>query len=117
MKLVNIGYGNMVNSQRIVSVVSPDAAPIKRLVQDTRSTGKLVDATGGKKTSQGAQKNGAITLHTPVPADQKDWKTRAMAAEVKLKEKEKELAKERKRREREGESFICTFQCQSLSGN
>jgi len=50
MKLVNIGYGNMVNTSRIVSVVSPDAAPIKRLVQDTRSTGKLVDATGGKKT-------------------------------------------------------------------
>lgn len=50
MKLVNIGYGNMVNTSRIVSVVSPDAAPIKRLVQDTRNTGKLVDATGGKKT-------------------------------------------------------------------
>ncbi|MBQ7400306.1 MAG: DUF370 domain-containing protein [Clostridia bacterium] len=50
MKLVNIGYGNMVNTSRIVSVVSPDAAPIKRLIQDTRSTGKLVDATGGKKT-------------------------------------------------------------------
>ena len=50
MKLVNIGYGNMVNTLRIVSVVSPDAAPIKRLVQDTRGTGKLVDATGGKKT-------------------------------------------------------------------
>lgn len=50
MKLVNIGYGNMVNTARIVSVVSPDAAPIKRLVQDTRATGKLVDATGGKKT-------------------------------------------------------------------
>ncbi len=50
MKLVNIGYGNMVNSSRIVSVVSPDAAPIKRLVQDTRNTGLLVDATGGKKT-------------------------------------------------------------------
>ena len=50
MKLVNIGYGNMVNTSRIVSVVSPDAAPIKRLVQDTRGTGKLVDATGGKKT-------------------------------------------------------------------
>lgn len=41
--------------------------------------------------------------HTPVPADQKDWKARAMAAEVKLKEKEKELAKERKRRELEEE--------------
>lgn len=50
MKLVNIGYGNMINSSRVVSVVSPDAAPIKRLVQDTRSTGKLIDATGGKKT-------------------------------------------------------------------
>lgn len=50
MKLVNIGYGNMINSARIVSIVSPEAAPIKRLVQDTRNTGKLVDATGGKKT-------------------------------------------------------------------
>ncbi len=50
MKLVNIGYGNMINSSRVVSVVSPDAAPIKRLVQDTRTTGKLIDATGGKKT-------------------------------------------------------------------
>ena len=50
MKLVNIGYGNMVSTTRIVSVVSAEAAPIKRLVQDTRTTGKLVDATGGKKT-------------------------------------------------------------------
>ena len=50
MKLVNIGYGNMINASRIVSVVSPDAAPIKRLVQDTRGSGRLVDATGGKKT-------------------------------------------------------------------
>jgi regulator of extracellular matrix RemA (YlzA/DUF370 family) len=50
MKLVNIGYGNMINSARVVSVVSPDAAPIKRLVQDTRTSGKLIDATGGKKT-------------------------------------------------------------------
>ena len=50
MKLVNIGYGNMINASRVVSIVSPEAAPIKRLVQDTRTTGKLVDATGGKKT-------------------------------------------------------------------
>ncbi len=50
MKLVNIGYGNMVNSSRVVSLVSPDAAPIKRLIQDTRTAGKLIDATGGKKT-------------------------------------------------------------------
>jgi regulator of extracellular matrix RemA (YlzA/DUF370 family) len=50
MKLVNIGYGNMVNSQKVVSVVSPDAAPIKRLIQDTRDAGKLIDASCGKKT-------------------------------------------------------------------
>lgn len=50
MKLVSIGYGNMINSSRVVSVVSPDAAPIKRLIQDTRTAGKLIDATGGKKT-------------------------------------------------------------------
>ena len=50
MKLGNIGYGNMINSSRIVAVVSPDAAPIKRLVQDTRAVGKLIDASSGKKT-------------------------------------------------------------------
>ncbi len=50
MKLINIGYGNLINSSKVVSVVSPDAAPIKRLIQDTRDTGKLIDATSGKKT-------------------------------------------------------------------
>lgn len=50
MKLVNIGYGNLVNASRIVAAVSPDAAPIKRLVQDTRAVGKLIDASSGKKT-------------------------------------------------------------------
>ncbi len=50
MKLINIGYGNLINSHKVVSVVSPDAAPIKRLVADTRDTGKLIDATSGKKT-------------------------------------------------------------------
>lgn len=50
MKLINIGYGNLVNSAKVVSVVSPDAAPIKRLIADTRDTGKLIDASSGKKT-------------------------------------------------------------------
>lgn len=50
MKLINIGYGNLINSHKVVSVVSPDAAPIKRLIQDSRDDGKLVDATSGKKT-------------------------------------------------------------------
>ena len=50
MKLINIGYGNLVNSAKVVSVVSPDAAPIKRLMQDARDAGKLIDASSGKKT-------------------------------------------------------------------
>ena len=50
MKLINIGYGNLVNTARVVSVVSPDAAPVKRLVADTRDAGRLIDATSGKKT-------------------------------------------------------------------
>jgi extracellular matrix regulatory protein A len=50
IKLVNIGYGNMVSAARIISIVSPDSAPIKRIIQDARENGKLVDATHGRRT-------------------------------------------------------------------
>ena len=50
MKLINIGYGNMVSSERRVAVVSPESAPIKRLVQEARDDGRAVDATYGRKT-------------------------------------------------------------------
>ena len=50
MKLINIGFGNMINAQRLVAIVSPDSAPIKRLIQDTRDTGKLIDVTCGRRT-------------------------------------------------------------------
>lgn len=50
MKLVNIGYGNMVSANRIISVVSPESAPIKRLVQEARDSGRAIDATFGRKT-------------------------------------------------------------------
>ena len=50
MKFINIGFGNMVYSPRIVTVVSPDAAPIKRVVTDARDRNKLIDATCGRKT-------------------------------------------------------------------
>ncbi|MBQ3885240.1 MAG: DUF370 domain-containing protein [Ruminococcus sp.] len=48
--LINIGYGNMVSAERIVSIVSPESAPIKRLVQEARDDGKAIDATYGRKT-------------------------------------------------------------------
>ena len=50
MKLINIGYGNMVASNRIISSVSPESAPIKRLVQEARDSGNAIDATYGRKT-------------------------------------------------------------------
>lgn len=50
MRLVNIGYGNVVAAARIVAVVSPDSAPMKRLKEEARSSGKLVDATQGRRT-------------------------------------------------------------------
>ena len=51
MKLINIGFGNMVAAQRVVAVVSPDSAPIKRLIQESRDRGMLIDATYGRKTA------------------------------------------------------------------
>ena len=51
MKLINIGFGNLVSAERVVAIVSPDSAPIKRMVQDTRERGMLIDATYGRKTA------------------------------------------------------------------
>ena len=51
MKLINIGFGNLVSAQRLLAVVSPDSAPIKRLVQEARDRGMLIDATYGRKTA------------------------------------------------------------------
>ena len=50
MKLINIGYGNMLAAERLVAVVSPEAAPIRRMVQDARDAGRVIDATCGHKT-------------------------------------------------------------------
>ena len=50
MRLVTVGYGNMVSVQRVVAVVSPDAAPIRRMIQDARDAGRVIDATCGHKT-------------------------------------------------------------------
>ena len=50
MKLINIGFGNLVSEERLLAVVSPDSAPIKRLVQESRERGMLIDATYGRKT-------------------------------------------------------------------
>jgi len=50
MELVNIGYGNLISAQRLIAVVSPDSAPIKRMVAEARERSMLIDATFGRKT-------------------------------------------------------------------
>ena len=50
MKLINIGVGNTVSSEKIVAIVSPDSAPIKRMVQEAKDNGNAIDATFGRKT-------------------------------------------------------------------
>ena len=50
MKLINIGFGNMISASRLVAVVSPDSAPIKRIVQEARERGNLIDASYGRRT-------------------------------------------------------------------
>ena len=51
MKLINIGFGNLVSAERVLAIVSPDSAPIKRLIPESRERGMLIDATYGRKTA------------------------------------------------------------------
>ena len=51
MQLVNIGFGSLISVDRLIAVVSPDSAPVKRLVQEARDRGMLIDATFGRKTA------------------------------------------------------------------
>lgn len=49
-RLMNIGFGNVINTAKIIAVVSPEAAPVKRMVQNARQLGKVIDATQGRRT-------------------------------------------------------------------
>ena len=51
MKLINIGFGNLISENRMIAIVSPDSAPIKRMIQEARERGMLIDATYGRKTA------------------------------------------------------------------
>lgn len=50
IKFINIGFGNMVASDRIIAIVSPDSAPVKRLMQDAKDTGRVIDVSCGRRT-------------------------------------------------------------------
>ena len=69
MKLINIGFGNMVSAERMLAVVSPDSAPIKRLIQESRERGMLIDATYGRKTAAVFIMDSDHVVLSAVPAD------------------------------------------------
>ncbi len=50
LKLINVGFGNIVSANRVIAIVGPDAAPVKRIIQDAREHGLLIDATCGRRT-------------------------------------------------------------------
>ena len=66
IKLINIGFGNIASANRIVSVVSPDSAPIKRMIQEARDRGLLIDATYGRKTRAVIVTDSKHIILTPV---------------------------------------------------
>ena len=67
-QFINVGFGNLVNTDKIISIVSPDAAPIKRFVQRAREQDKVVDATAGRKTKAVIVcENDRIVLSSLVP--------------------------------------------------
>ena len=70
MKLVNIGFGNMVSAQRVVAIVSPDSAPVKRLGQEARERGMLIDASFGRKTQAVLVMDSGHVIWSSLPAGQ-----------------------------------------------
>ena len=69
MQLINIGFGSMVSTERTLAVVSPDSAPIKRLIQESRERGMLVDATYGRKTAAVFIMDSDHVILSAVPAE------------------------------------------------
>lgn len=68
MRLVNIGFGNMVSAEKVMAVVSNESAPIKRMVQDAKERGAVIDATFGRKTKAViVMENGSIVLSAIMP--------------------------------------------------
>ena len=67
-KLIHIGFGNIVNTGKIVAIVSPDSAPVKRMVQKAKEEGMIIDATQGRKTKAVlVMENGMLVLSALLP--------------------------------------------------
>lgn len=68
LRFMNVGYGNSVNGDKVIAIVAPEAAPIKRLVQQAKDEGRAIDATCGRKTRAViTMENGSIVLSALLP--------------------------------------------------
>ncbi|MBR4770964.1 MAG: DUF370 domain-containing protein [Clostridia bacterium] len=87
MKFINVGFGNMVSAERIVVIAGPDSAPIKRLVQDARDAGRVIDVTCGRRTR-------AVLLtdseHVILSAIQSETISNRLASEEEAEDEEEE---------------------------
>ena len=70
MKLVNIGFGSMVSARRVVAVISPDSAPVKRLGQEARERGMLIDASFGRRTQSVLVMDSGHVIWSSLPTEQ-----------------------------------------------
>ena len=66
VKLINIGFGNVISANRLIAVVSPDSAPVKRLISGAKTNGKLIDATYGRRTRAIAVMDSGHVVLSPV---------------------------------------------------
>ena len=69
MKLINIGFGSMVSADRLIAIVSPESAPIKRMIQDARERSVLIDATYGRKTRAVLVMDNDHVILSAIPTD------------------------------------------------
>ncbi len=69
MKLINVGFGNLVSDIRIISIVLPESAPVKRLIQEARENGMLIDATYGRKTKSVIITDSEHVILSALPAE------------------------------------------------
>jgi hypothetical protein len=81
MQLVNIGFGNMVSAQRVVAIVSPESAPVKRLGQEARERGVLIDASFGRKTRSVLVMDSGHVVWSALPPEQVSARFREDAGE------------------------------------
>ena len=69
MELINIGFGNLISAARLIAVVGPDSAPVKRLIQESRDRGMLIDATYGRKTASVLMMDSDHVVLSALPAE------------------------------------------------